>query len=58
MSLSRQNRRLRAGDRRGGAERKRTVHRVGKVDGRLSDLWVSGVLMRVQRDPRGDNKGV
>jgi len=34
------------------------VHRVGKVDGRLSDLWVSGVLMRVQRDPRGDNKGV
>jgi len=34
------------------------VHRVGKVDERLSDLWGSGVLMRVQRDPRGDNKGV
>ena len=58
MSLSRQNRRPRTGDRRGGAERKRTVHRVGKVDERLSDLWGSGVLMRVQRDPCGDDEGV
>ena len=34
------------------------MHRVGKVDGRLSDLWVSGVLMRVQRDPCGDDEGL
>jgi len=34
------------------------VHRVGKVDERLSDFWGSGVLMRVQRDPCGDDEGV
>ena len=34
------------------------VQGVGKVDERLSDLWGSGVLMRVQRDPCGDDEGV